>query len=77
MSILEARKIAIISECGEQGSLKDIHLCNEYTGTWWIDLQPLTEEPGCNPACVVNVNTKTAGINWRCTGVMSPNSSES
>jgi len=63
MSILEARKIAIISECGEQGSLKDIHLCNEYTGTWWIDLQPLTEEPECNPAYVVNVNTKTAEIN--------------
>ena len=40
MSISEARQIDTNSECGEQGSLKDTRVCNEYTGTWWIDLQP-------------------------------------
>ena len=28
------------------------------------------EKPGCLPACVVSERTKTAEINWRCTGVM-------
>ncbi len=74
MSFSEASEIAINSECGTQGTLKDTYFCNEYTGTWWIDLKPLNEQPGCNPACVVNVNTKTAEINWRCTGVIQPNS---
>jgi hypothetical protein len=74
MSISEANEIAINSECGTQGTLKDTYFCNDYTGTWWIDLNVFNEKPGCNPACVVDVNTKTAEINWRCTGAIPPNS---
>ncbi|MBE0524445.1 MAG: hypothetical protein IBX40_08975 [Methanosarcinales archaeon] len=76
MTHSEAWDIAENSECVMEGSLKDSSVCNEYTGTWWIDLEPLIEKPGCNPACVVNVNTKTTEINWRCTGALPPNSSD-
>ncbi|MBE0523453.1 MAG: hypothetical protein IBX40_03845 [Methanosarcinales archaeon] len=67
-------EIALNSECDTEGTLKDTYFCNEYTGTWWIDLEPLNKIPGCNPACVVNLNTRTAEINGRCTGVIPPNS---
>ena len=67
LSYAEAKEIAIAGECGDR--LKEIHLCNEYTGTWWIDVD--IERELCNPACVVDVNTKEAVINWRCTGVVS------
>ncbi|HUX95676.1 MAG TPA: hypothetical protein VMV47_08080 [Bacteroidales bacterium] len=76
MTLSEARDIAENSECGTEGSLKDSYVCNEYTGTWWIDFEPLIEKPGCYPACVVNVNTKITEINWRCTGAVPPNSSD-
>ncbi len=66
MALTEAKEIAINSECGDR--LKDTYMCNEVTGTWWIDLDIETEM--CNPACVVNVATKQAAINWRCTGVI-------
>jgi hypothetical protein len=45
------------------------YMCNEGTGTMWINLN-LTKQ-GCNPACVINVETKKAEINWRCTGLIS------
>lgn len=70
LSLTEAKQIALASECGEQGSLNDTYTCNEDTGTWWIDLDPYTEREGCNPACVINVVTKQAEINWRCTGLI-------
>jgi len=66
MSLTEAKQIAINSECGNR--LKETYMCNEYTGTWWIDLEIVKE--GCNPACVVNIVTKQAEINWRCTGLL-------
>jgi len=66
MNLSEAREIAVNSECGNR--LKDTYMCNEGTGTWWIDLD-ITRE-GCNPACVVNVVTGEAEINWRCTGLL-------
>ena len=70
MSLFEAKEIAVNSECGE--NLKEPYLefsvCNADTGTWWIDLD--IEKEGCNPACVVDIETKTAEINWRCTGVI-------
>ena len=68
MSYEEAVEIAEESECVGQGQLKNTSSCNEFTGTWWIDLD--IEQPGCNPACVVRVTDKTAEINWRCTGVI-------
>jgi len=66
LSLIEAEQIAINSECGDR--LKENYMCNEDTGTWWIDLD--IEKEGCNPACVINVETKEASINWRCTGVI-------
>jgi phosphate starvation-inducible membrane PsiE len=70
MSAFEAMRIAIKSEC--ENRLTDPYLehsvCNENTGTWWIDLD--IEKSGCSPACVVNINTGEAEINWRCTGLL-------
>ena len=63
----EARAIAQNSTCTQEGTLTDTWMYNEYTRTWWIDLEPFTVMPGCNPACVVSEDTKTAEINWRCT----------
>lgn len=68
MTYQEAVQIAENSECGDEGGLKGTYMCNDVTGTWWIDLD--IEKEGCSPACVVNVNDKTAEINWRCTGLL-------
>jgi hypothetical protein len=66
LSLSEAKEIAILGECGNK--LKDTYICNEVTGTWWINLD--IEREGCNPACVIDVETKIAEINWRCTGLL-------
>jgi hypothetical protein len=67
MSLSEARTIANNSDIGDQGTLKDTYSCNESTSTWWIDMNPTIEQDACNPAYVVNINTKEVEINWRCT----------
>jgi len=66
LTLADAKQIAIESECGD--ALKDTYVCNENTGTYWIDLD--IEEPGCSPACVVDIITREAVINWRCTGLI-------
>ncbi|MGC9443853.1 MAG: hypothetical protein ACP5E9_02805 [Candidatus Methanospirareceae archaeon] len=68
----EARAIAENSTCMQEGTLTDTYFYNEYTRTWWIDLEPYEHKEGCNPACVVNITTKTAEVNWRCTGLILP-----
>jgi hypothetical protein len=45
---------------------------NEGTKTWWFDANLNATREGCNPACVVSEETKTAEINWRCTGLITP-----
>jgi hypothetical protein len=55
--------------CGD-GNLEEYHFCNDTTGTWWIDFVPNSPKEGCNPACVVFVDTGGAEINWRCTGLI-------
>ena len=45
---------------------------NEITKTWWFDANLDRTPDGCNPACVVDEETKTAEINWRCTGLNPP-----
>ncbi|MBN1762525.1 MAG: hypothetical protein JW878_05550 [Methanomicrobia archaeon] len=67
-----ARAIAENSTCVQEGTLTDTYVYNEYTRTWWIDLEPFTPHEGCNPACVVSEDTRTAEINWRCTGLIIP-----
>src|SRR5680860_29139 len=66
LSLSEAKEIAIQGQCGDK--LEGTYICNEGTGTWWIDLN--IDKAGCNPACMINVETKTAIINWRCTGLI-------
>jgi len=70
LSLTEAKQIALNSDCVNEGTLKDTYMCNEYTGTWWLDLD--VEKQGCMPSCVINVATKEAKINWRCTGLIMP-----
>ena len=70
MTEAEAREIAKSCECGESGTLKDTAFYNDWTATWWIDLD--AEKDGCRPACVVSVRTRQAEINWRCTGGLPP-----
>ncbi|MCL5438572.1 MAG: hypothetical protein M1268_01115 [Patescibacteria group bacterium] len=71
MDFSAAEKIASAS-CSLDGTLKQTHMCNENTGTLWIDLTPNQPKSGCNPACVIDVNTKKAEVNWRCTGLIEP-----
>lgn len=66
MSLTEAKEIALKSECVKDGGLKEAHFCNESSGTWWIDLE--IQKEGCAPACVVDITSQQAEINWRCTG---------
>lgn len=72
MSLFETMRITVnSSECGNY-SLEEPYLrnsmCNADTGTWWIDLD--IEMENCNPACVVDIVTEQAEINYRCTGVL-------
>jgi hypothetical protein len=71
MNIDDARKIA--EKMCKDGNLGEGHFCNSQTGTWWIDFTPDEPVKGCNPACVVTVESATAEINWRCTGLTEPN----
>ena len=68
MVLSEAWQRAAESNCVDEAELKGTYVCNENTGTWWLDLEAL--RAGCSPACVVDVNTGEAVINWRCTGML-------
>jgi hypothetical protein len=70
MSEDEARAIAANSECAQIGTLEDNAFYSGSTGTWWIELA--ADKPNCNPACVVHVSDRTAEVNWRCTGLITP-----
>jgi len=71
MTLRSAKEAATGSLCTKDGAtLTDNAMCNNVTGTWWIDLDMPTTNPGCSPACVINVETKLAEINWRCTGAL-------
>ena len=69
MDLNEAIEIAT-EYCGSYGVLKQNYVCNEVTGTWWIDIDTYEKNELCNPACVVYIETERAVINWRCTGVI-------
>lgn len=45
---------------------------NPHSSTWWFDANLNARQAGCFPACVVDEKTRTAQINWRCTGVVAP-----
>ncbi|MBU1118806.1 hypothetical protein KKH43_02920 [Patescibacteria group bacterium] len=68
MSYDDAKAIAEKSDCVKEGGLKETHMCNENSGTWWIDLD--VDKKGCSPACVIDTESGSAEINWRCTGLL-------
>ncbi len=71
----EAKAIAEASPCMDEGKLADTSpTYNDVTHTWWFDMDIVRE--GCAPACVVDEATKTAEINWRCTGLIPPEENE-
>ena len=67
----EARVIAEKS-CIKGGEALGVGIYNENSKTWWYDANLNVTKSGCNPACVVDVVTKKADINWRCTGLKEP-----
>jgi len=74
-SALSEAEARVIAEkfCIKGGEALSAGTYNEITKTWWFDANLNATQPGCNPACVVNEATKTADINWRCTGLILPN----
>lgn len=73
ISLKEARQIASRSECAQVGALTNKVFYNSNSKTWWIDLE--AHKAGCSPACVVDAVTRTAVVNWRCTGLITPDGS--
>jgi hypothetical protein len=67
----DARNIAE-KTCIKGGEALGPGTYNENSKTWWFDANLNAMKPGCNPACVVSEETKTAEISWRCTGVVLP-----
>ena len=67
-SEIDARVIAEKS-CIKGGEVLASGTYNENSKTWWFDANLNGTKEGCNPACVVSEETKTAEINWRCTGL--------
>lgn len=74
LSEMQARVIAEKS-CIKGGESLAPGYYNENSKTWWFDANLNATQPGCNPACVVSEETKTAEINWRCTGLIPPQES--
>lgn len=71
MSEADARQIAE-ETCIKGGGAIGEGSYNPNSKTWWFDANLNSTQPGCFPACVVNEQTKTASINWRCTGAIPP-----
>lgn len=73
-SILTEAQARVIAEksCIKGGEALTTGIYNANTKTWWFDANLNATRENCNPACVVNEVTKTAEINWRCTGLIVP-----
>ena len=71
LSEAEARIIAEKS-CIKGSEVLSSGTYNKNSKTWWYDANLNATREGCNPACVVSEETKTAEINWRCTGLKEP-----
>ena len=77
--ITYAKAMAIANasaDCMAVGPLKSSdgiavpYTCNRYTGTFWVYLNANIR--GCSPACVVDVATGIAKVNYQCTGATVP-----
>jgi hypothetical protein len=71
MTEKEAKEIALRS-CVKAGETLGTGSYNPNSHTWWFDAKLHPAKAGCNPACVVDTQSKTAEINWRCTGLIAP-----
>lgn len=72
-AMTEAQAKAIAEQtCIKGGESLSAGYYNENSKTWWFDANLNATKEGCNPACVVSEETKTAEINWRCTGLVLP-----
>ncbi len=69
LSESEARAIAE-KTCIKGGESLSAGSYNENSKTWWFDANLNATQQGCNPACVVSEDTRTAKINPRCTGLI-------
>jgi hypothetical protein len=75
ISLPEAQARAIAERsCIKGGEALGPGTHNRATQTWWFDANLNATKQGCNPACVVSEVSKTADINWRCTGLVTPTS---
>ncbi|MBN1494448.1 hypothetical protein JW911_01775 [Candidatus Peregrinibacteria bacterium] len=72
----EARVIAE-ANCIKGGEALGPGSYNPNSKTWWFDANLNATQPGCNPACVVYEETGETEINWRCTGLVLPEETES
>jgi hypothetical protein len=70
MPLEKARELAQAGVCAQTGPLTDETMYNDYTKTWWFNLD--VKKDGCNPACVVWAETGQSEVNWRCTGLIAP-----
>ncbi len=69
ISLEDAQQIALASPCMDEGNvLIENYTYNNITQTWWFETN--ITKPGCAPACVVDEETLSAEINWRCTGLI-------
>lgn len=68
LTMAGAQSIATSSTvCTDEGPIGTFETYNPNSGTWWFTLE--VERKDCGPACVVDDRTKTAEVNWRCTGL--------
>jgi putative hemolysin len=71
MSLAEAQQIAAqSSECMHVARTTPKGVYNPSANTWTIDLD--ATQQGCNPACVVDVASQTAHVDWRCSAGVTP-----
>lgn len=73
-SLLSEAEARVIAEktCIKGGEALSAGTYNPNSKTWWFNANLNATREGCNPACVVSEETKTAEINWRCTGAIIP-----
>jgi len=71
----EAQLIAEKS-CIKGGEALSGGVYNENSKTWWFEANLNSTPEGCHPACVVSEKTGLAEINWRCTGLVQPQTEE-
>lgn len=70
-SLLSEEEAQTIAEksCIKGGEALANGIYDKSTKMWWYAANLNSVREGCVPSCVVDDQTKTAGINWKCVGV--------